>query len=322
MKALRWPVALLTAAGLALALWTLGSVGFAEIARALAGLGIGGFLLFLAAYLLVVLALGAAWASSTDDRSRPFWVYAWARTVREAGNDLLPFSQLGGLLLGFKVLAGAGLPLVRIYAATIIDLTTEMVSQLLLVLTGLAVAAMLLQGRAVADTSGLAPILWVGGLGMVALTLLFVLLQRPALTLAAKLAAKLLPAAQEMIDDVRAELVRFGERPAAMLPSFLWNVAAWLLSVFSVWLACRLLGSPIGFMAALALEALISVLRSGVFFMPGALGVQEAGYAFLAPLVGLDREAALALALLKRGRDVVFGVPTLLAWQWTLIRGR
>ena len=48
--------------------------------------------------------------------------------------------------------------------------------------------------------------------------------------------------------------------------------------------------------------------------MPGALGVQEAAYVLAGPLVGLPPEAALALSLGKRVRELCLSVPTLLVW--------
>jgi glycosyltransferase 2 family protein len=36
----------------------------------------------------------------------------------------------------------------------------------------------------------------------------------------------------------------------------------------------------------------------------------------LGPLFGLPAEAALALSLLKRGRDIAIGIPVLLIWQF------
>ena len=36
---------------------------------------------------------------------------------------------------------------------------------------------------------------------------------------------------------------------------------------------------------------------------------------FLCGLFGIGADAALALSLIKRGRDLVIGVPALLAWQ-------
>ena len=65
----------------------------------------------------------------------------------------------------------------------------------------------------------------------------------------------------------------------------------------------------------LALEALLCTLRSIAAFVPAALGVQEAGYAMLAPLFGLPAELGLAVSLLKRAREIVIGVPALIYWQ-------
>ena len=53
----------------------------------------------------------------------------------------------------------------------------------------------------------------------------------------------------------------------------------------------------------------------GAFAVPGALGVQEGGYVMLGRVVGLGPETALALSLAKRVRELVLGVPGLIAWQ-------
>lgn len=50
--------------------------------------------------------------------------------------------------------------------------------------------------------------------------------------------------------------------------------------------------------------------------------VQEGAYALLGPLFGLPVEAALALSLLKRARDITIGVPVLLSWQLVESRRR
>ncbi len=47
------------------------------------------------------------------------------------------------------------------------------------------------------------------------------------------------------------------------------------------------------------------------------------GYAMIGALFGLSPEMALALSLAKRGRDLMLGIPALLAWQaLELVRGR
>jgi uncharacterized membrane protein YbhN (UPF0104 family) len=56
-------------------------------------------------------------------------------------------------------------------------------------------------------------------------------------------------------------------------------------------------------------------VRSVAFMTPGGLGFQEGAYVLAAPLFGLTADSALALALLKRAKDLIIGVVALLLWQ-------
>lgn len=316
MTRLSWTVLIATAVGLGVALWTIGWVGLDHLRASVVRVGLGGFLAYASSSIVVLGALGAAWATATPGRDRPWHLFVWARAVREAANDLLPFSQLGGLLLGLRELADGGVRPASAYAATVVDLTTETASQIVLVIAGLLLGEALLRP---AGASHLRQAIWLGPAVLVAVLAALVLLQRPALALAARLAARVVPASVPELEAARDELAYFGRRPAAFLPPFLWNMAAWLLSVTMAWLGLHLLGASLSFGEVLALEALISVLRSSAFLIPGALGVQEVGYVLLGGVVGLDHDTALAFALLKRGRDLALGVPILLILQVRLL---
>lgn len=316
MTRLSWTMLIATAAGLAVALWTIGSVGLGHLLAPALRIGVAGFAIYVLSTLVTLAALGAAWSSATTGDARPWHLFFWARTVREAANDLLPFSQLGGLVLGLRELIRGGVRPPSAYAATVVDLTTEIASQLVFVVTGLAVGGALL-GSGGALYLGQAT--WLGLGVLLAVLAAVVLLQRPALALAGRLATRVFPAAGSALDAMGEELARFGNRSGAFLPPFLWNLAAWLLSAASAWLGLRLLGARLSFGEVLFLEAVISAIRSSAFLIPGALGVQEVGYVFLAPLIGLDRDTALAFALLKRGRDVTIGVPALVLLQLRLL---
>jgi hypothetical protein len=74
-------------------------------------------------------------------------------------------------------------------------------------------------------------------------------------------------------------------------------------------MALRLVGHPVSVAEAVMLESAIFALRSAAFMVPGALGLQEGGYALLGPLLGIPPAAALTVSVLKRGREVVMGVP-------------
>ena len=52
-----------------------------------------------------------------------------------------------------------------------------------------------------------------------------------------------------------------------------------------------------------------------MFFVPGALGIQEGGYVVVGRLLGIPAEMGLALALIRRVRELAFGIPGLIAWQ-------
>jgi glycosyltransferase 2 family protein len=75
------------------------------------------------------------------------------------------------------------------------------------------------------------------------------------------------------------------------------------------------LGHPVALGDAFVIEAVIQALSSSAFIVPGALGVQEGGFLVIGGLVGLPSELALALALVRRARDVIIFVPALLVWQ-------
>jgi uncharacterized membrane protein YbhN (UPF0104 family) len=89
-------------------------------------------------------------------------------------------------------------------------------------------------------------------------------------------------------------------------------VAGGLVGTGEVYLILQLFHHPVGWIDALILESLGQAIRGAAFAIPGALGVQEGGYLLLAPLAGLPPDAALALSLAKRARELMLGLPGLL----------
>jgi putative membrane protein len=110
--------------------------------------------------------------------------------------------------------------------------------------------------------------------------------------------------------DVEVQLTYGRTGPVAA--SFLLSLIGWLVGTGEVYLILLLIHHPVGWTDALLLESLGQAIRGAAFAVPGALGVQEGGYLLLAPLVGLPPDAALALSLAKRARELLLGVPGLL----------
>jgi len=82
-----------------------------------------------------------------------------------------------------------------------------------------------------------------------------------------------------------------------------------------LWVMLQAMGLRTGLWTAIAIQALVEGLRSATVFIPASVGVQEAGYAVLAPVFGLTPEIGIAVSLLRRARDLVIAVPVLLLWQ-------
>jgi len=106
------------------------------------------------------------------------------------------------------------------------------------------------------------------------------------------------------------------QRRVDVVACIAWQLAGWIAGAAEIWLALYFLGAPVRLLDALVIEALIQAISSAAFVVPGALGVQEAGFLVIGAALGLDAPTSLALAAARRLRDVVIFLPGLAAWQW------
>jgi len=143
----------------------------------------------------------------------------------------------------------------------------------------------------------------------------FALLQLGGSRWIERLSEKLFPGAAAHTQAFRETIHAIYRRRTRVMLSMLLQLAGWMASGLWLWVMLKAMGLSTGFWAAIALQALVEGLRSALVFIPAAIGVQEAGYAALAPLFGLPTEAGLAASLLRRARDICVGVPVLLLWQ-------
>ncbi len=117
-------------------------------------------------------------------------------------------------------------------------------------------------------------------------------------------------------EERRAELLRIDERirhfyrteRRRFAASYFFHLLGWLIGTLEVWSVCWLLGHPISWSVALSIEALGTVAKGLGFFVPGSLGVQESGIAFLFHVFGLPAPLGVSFAILRRGREVFFAV--------------
>jgi putative membrane protein len=255
---------------------------------------------------------GVGWRYCLPISSRlGLWGVVAARILRDAGAEVLPLSEVGGFVIGARAAILAGATSVEASASTLLDLTTEAVAQLAFVALGLVALYPLRP-----DAALIRPAAIVLGLLTIAIVLAASAASRsPGVFTRMRGAVSRWLAGFGDVDAVFTTMGDIARRRGAMIVASLIHLIGWLGVAAEGWLGLRLLGAPISFSAALALESLLFAARSIGFFSPNGFGVQEGAYALLAPLVGLDIADALALSLIKRARDVVIGAPALLLWQ-------
>jgi putative membrane protein len=300
--------------GLALAIYSVAYTGFGAVFSAVIAVGWGGFALLCVYALGLFVVLGCAWYVLLREWSLPaLRIFVWARMIRDAASDVLPFSQLGGIVLGARaaILDGVSRPL--IYASTIVDVTTEMLAQIVYVALGILILD--LRSAPTSFAHSMIKALLIGLVCAVAAAGVFLALQRHGHSIIEKCTARLLPRALGRTAAVSAQLRLIYRSRARVGASIALHFAGWIASAGGAWIAFRLIGTQVELKSVLALESLICATRSAAVFIPHALGAQEAAYALLSPLFGVGAEFGLAVSVLKRARDLAIGIPVLLIWQ-------
>jgi putative membrane protein len=305
---------IIAALGAALALYLVKYVGWSGVLAAAAALGWRGFAIVCLYSLALFVLLGTAWYVLMPHSLRTgVGVFVWARMVRDAAAEVLPFSQVGGIVLGGRaaILHGVARPLA--FASMIVDVTTELLAQIAYVALGIAILST--HTPRTGATASLTTVLEIGVvLGAIG-GMAFIALQRYGQWMTGKLAARLMPAAAAAAAAVTSRIDAIYGSPGRVGLSAALHFAGWMASALGAWIAFRLIGAHVDLASVIAIESLVYAARSAAFVVPNALGVQEAAYAVLAPLFGVGADIGLAVSLLKRARDVAVGVPILLVWQ-------
>ncbi|MEA2779669.1 MAG: hypothetical protein QOK29_1213 [Rhodospirillaceae bacterium] len=290
--------------------------GFSTISLSVLGAG-WGLLAVMLIHVVQIAFTGAAWRAVLPRSPRPsVFVFLRLRWIREAVNALLPVAQIGGPVVGARLLVRHRVPIGLAAASATVDVTIEMVAQILFTLAGLALL--------VTRPHGHIAVSWVAaGLPMALLTVagliaaqrfgLLQLVERGLLRLAERWPALSLDRAKGLHEAARA--IHANRR--GLLIGLTWHSLSWVLGAAEVLVAFAALGHPVGLRQAFVIESLGAALRGAGFAVPGALGVQEAAFIFVAAPFGVPPEMAIALSMVKRLRDLAFGIPGLTAWQWS-----
>ena len=277
-----------------------------------AGWALPGIALYHAAPML---ANARGWQVLLPGRAQPsFAFFGWMVWVREAVNAMLPVARIGGEITGAWLLTTRGVRKRPAAATRVVDMTMSLVSQLAFTLVGVALLVTHGGETSLAESVGL------GLLIALPVLIAFGLVQRIGLF---GVFARLFHLAfgdrfDRMVGGARAldrAVHVIYRRPGRILACAIWQLVGWVVSAGETWIALMALGQPIALGDAIMVTALIEAASSCAFLVPGALGVQEGTFLVLGKILGLPDEVSLALALVRRARDVLVYGPALALWQ-------
>lgn len=299
--------------------------GIHPILASLAKVGFGGFILLVISQLAVSVLLCVAWKSSIPNIS--FLRLTFSRFVRDAAAACLPFSQLGGMLIGIRATTaghprhttdGQSVSWTEGVAANIVDITMEVLGQLAFII----IALLCLIGQADAGrfiwpltagitllSIGVAGFIWTQQRSGNAL-------QALARFLSKYISTKWHDALADNSEHFQTYIKSLWDQPARIGLGAALHLLGWIGGALLTWLSLILLGTHCSFLNALAIEGAVCGIMSAGFLVPGALGVQEAGYVALGHLFGISPDISISISLLRRGRDIIIGIPILLLWQF------
>ena len=285
--------------------------GAGSVARALETLHVRGLLVLVLIHLPIVVLMGTAWwlASGTDPPASPSR-FVWARFVRDAAAELLPFLQFGGVVFGLRAL-GRGRVITLGAVSASIDGVIELAAKL--PYTFVALLTLL----ALAPQQRLARLLGVALVVSSALVAGLLLARRPLTAwlnaMAGAISARWPAILKEHLTgyDLQTCFDRILRQRGRLWSGFAIHLCCWFLGAAEVWVAFRLLGVELSLLQALAIDGAVTGLRTFGFLVPAAAGVQEASYMLAAAVFGIAPAAAIAASFARRARDLVLGIGTL-----------
>ena len=227
--------------------------------------------------------------------------------VREAINRLLPVANIGGEVVGARLLVRRGVSYPVAVGSILVETMLNILSQGLFAIVGLAC---LLHATEHFEMTGVVTSAVLAA-AIIAALLLWILRSGLFFRGVHRLAGRTIGALAEVDSTTR----KLASERSRLARSIAWQVAGLISGAAETWLVLRWLAHPVSVEGAVALESFTLAARSVFFLVPAGLGVQEAGLAGVGSLLGIGSDVAIALSLAKRAREILFGLPALGAWQ-------
>ena len=239
------------------------------------------------------------------------WAYrAWKlRMVGESFNYVIPAGGMGGEPVKAAMLkTHYGINLQDGAASLILAKTINMIALVIFLIGGFA---LMIEGRAFPEAYE-----FIAGAGLLALAVgvfLFFAIQRFSITsltgtwISRWRFGRRIESVLHHIHDMDERLLDFytlakGRFAGALLLA----LVNWMLGVVEIYYSLVFLGNPITWAEAWIIEAVAQMVRTGAFFIPAAIGVQEGAFLLVCGAITGSAPVGVAVSVIRRIREVTW----------------
>jgi putative membrane protein len=315
-KRIRIVFYLLVASGAALFTFLLIHQGAPQVVAAFASAGWWIAAVVIYHFAVPILLDALAWGSLFPRSERlSLWELLWMRWIGESVSTLVPSASVGGDVVRARLAALRGTPIPTAAASVLVDITLGVFVQIAFTLLGLTLIV-----TATGHQGFVRPTLIGAVIGVLAVGGFYVVQRLGMFHLIGKMISRLANAddwhslvhsGRTLDDAIRAQYAR----RSGVIGCCVWTAISLILGSAEIWIGLYALGLHATLVNSVILQSMVLTIRSAMFPVPGALGVQEGGYVLVGNLLGIPGDAAFALSLIARVRELILGVPGLVVWQ-------
>lgn len=299
-----------TGAGLALLVWLLTQVDTDAVLREVYSVGFIGFAVLLALYFVEFLCDVLSWqlAISKVPMNLQWTVRLFlTRIAGEAYNVITPLAGMGGEPIKALILQQRyKVPYTSAGASLVLAKTMNVFA--LVIFLGIGFAMMLDDTRISEQLKTFAMLGLIGlsiGIGG------FIAVQR--LNLASRIASRFgekrptLAKRMAAIEAFDAHLTNFYSASLARFAAVLAiSFGNWIVGALGIWATMLFINTPIAFTDAWIIEAMAQMVRASTFFIPASIGAQDGAIMLFTAAITGQASSGLAVALLRRAREVLW----------------
>jgi len=109
-------------------------------------------------------------------------------------------------------------------------------------------------------------------------------------------------------------LFNFTNDKIILFKALSFRLLGWLGGAFEIYVFLWIIGYEPQIIDVIIIESFSGIIRAMAFFIPAGIGVQELAFIVVGDFVGLSSQISFSIAIGRRVREILVGVPAIVAW--------